>query len=128
MRDYLICLSKDDLTFPVKFFEYIRKTQEVEIVEMIDDLVSLASNCICACDDTDMYEKARNILDSILEDEKGTSTVCNLLDELERELDCTKFLSKYGVKTTLKLLRKNKNDPDTTRSLLTQMARSLNKK
>lgn len=95
---------------------------------MIDDLASLALDCIYACDDPDMYEKARDILDSIPEDAKRTSAVCNLLEELERELDCTRLLSKYGVKTTLKFVQKNKNDSDVARSLLTEMARSLNKK
>ncbi|XP_012217633.2 NBAS subunit of NRZ tethering complex-like [Linepithema humile] len=130
LSDYLICLSKDDLTFPVKFFEHLKQVQDVEMVKMIDDIATLALNCIYACDDLNMYEKARNILDSILKDHDGSraNAISDLLDELEGELDCMRLLSKYGVKTTLKFIRNNKTNPDVARSLLTQMSRNLSKR
>lgn len=96
---------------------------------MIDDVASLALDCIYACDDLDMYEKAKNILDSISKDDGNTTNaICNLLDEFERELDCVKLLNRYGVKITLKFIRENRNDPDVAKSLLNQTARSLNKR
>jgi len=123
-------LSKDDLTYPVKFFDYLAQTQDAEIIEMINDIAALALDCIYACDDLDMYEKANNILDSISknQDGKGTNATLSLLEELKGELDCVKLLSKYDVRTTLKFVRKNKDNSDTARSLLIQMARSLNKR
>lgn len=104
--------------------------QDVEIVKMVDDVVTLALNCIYACDNLDMYEKARTILDSILKDHDGkrADAISDVLDELEGELDCMRLLSKYGVKTTLKYIRNNKTNPDIARLLLTQMSRSLNKR
>lgn len=117
------------MTFPVKFFEYLKQTQDIEIIEMIDDVASLALDCIYACDNLDMYEKAKDILDSISkDDEKMTNEICSLLDEYEGELNCIRLLSKYDVKTTIKFIRENKNDPDVAKSLLTQMARNLNKR
>lgn len=118
------------MTFPVKFFEYLKQTQDTEIIELIDDVATLALDCIYACDDLDMYEKAKDILESIAKDHDGkiTNAICNLLEESEGELDCVKLLSKYSVKTTLKFIRKNRNDPDVARSLLIQTARSLNKR
>lgn len=103
--------------------------QDVEIINVIDDVAILALNCLYACDDLDMYEKARNILDSILKDHDGrANATSDLLDELEGELNCMRLLSKYGVKTTLKFIRNNKTNSDVARSLLTQMSRSLNKR
>lgn len=117
------------MTFPVKFFEYLKRTQDTEIIEMIDNVASLALDCIYACDDLDMYEKAKDILDSISKDDgKITNEICNLLEEYEAKLDCIRLLSKYGVKTTIKFIRENKNNPDIARSILTQTARSLNKR
>ncbi|KYM76506.1 Neuroblastoma-amplified sequence [Atta colombica] len=134
LSDYLICLSKDDLTFPVKFFECLKQTQDIEIIELIDDVVTLALDCIYACDNLDMYEKAKDILDSISKnhDEKRSNATQEdvrdmSLEECERELDCVRILNKYGVKTTLKFIQKNRNDPDVARLLLIQMATSLNK-
>lgn len=114
----------------MKLFEYLAQTQDAEIIEMTDDIAALALDCIYACDDVDMYEQASSILGSITRnrDEKRTSATCSLLEELEGELDCMRLLSKYDVRTTLKFVRKNKNDADVARSLLIQMARSLNKR
>lgn len=131
LSDYLICLSKDDLTLPVKLFTYLRQAHEVEVTKMIDDAVTLALDCVYACENTDdIYEKAKDILDSIPKDhdERRTNAICNLLEEFERELNCIEILSKYGIKTTLKFICKNKSNPEIAKSLLTQMARSLNKK
>lgn len=130
LSDYLICISKDNLILPVKFFEYLKQTQDTEIIEMIDDVTTLALDCIYSCDDLDMYEKAKIIFDSVSRDHYGnmTNATCNLLEECEEELDCIKCLNKYGVKTTLKFIKKNKNDPDIARSLLNQMARSFSKR
>jgi len=108
----------------------LKQVHDVEIIKMIDDIATLALNCIYACDDLNMYEKARNILDSILKDHDGkrANAINDLLDELEGELDCIRLLSKYGVKTTLKFIRNNKINPDVARSLLTQMSRNLSKR
>ncbi|XP_053978605.1 NBAS subunit of NRZ tethering complex-like isoform X1 [Hylaeus volcanicus] len=127
--DYLISISKEDLTLLVKLFEYIKQSQDNEIVQMIEDIAILALHCIYACNDPNMYEKATCIVNSIAKDRDGkkTSGMCTLLEELDRELECTKILNKYGVKTTLNALRENKSNPEAAKQLLIQMARGLNK-
>ncbi|XP_076178527.1 NBAS subunit of NRZ tethering complex isoform X2 [Ptiloglossa arizonensis] len=128
-NDYLICISKEDLKLLVKLFEYIKQSQDSEILQMIEDIVMLAIDCIYACNNPNMYEKATCIVDSIAKDRgrNRTSGICTLLEELDRELECTKILNKYGVETTLNALRKNKIDPEAAKQLLIQMARGLNK-
>lgn len=116
---------------PVKFFRYLKQTQEAEIMQLIDDIAILALDCICACDDPDMYEKAMDILDSLPQhyDKSKAITTNSFKRELillKQELYCTKVLSKYDVKTTLKFIRKHKDDPVVVESLLVQMAKSLN--
>ncbi|XP_076667874.1 NBAS subunit of NRZ tethering complex isoform X2 [Andrena cerasifolii] len=128
--DYLVCSSKGDLKLSVKLFEYLRQSRDIEILRMIEDIATLALDCIYACNDPDMYEKATCIIDAIAKDRDGRRTSgggCSLLEELDRELECTKILNKYEVKTTLNALRKNKSDPEAAKQLLIQMARSLNK-
>ncbi|CAK9831040.1 NBAS subunit of NRZ tethering complex [Anthophora retusa] len=128
-RDYLVCISKEDLKLPAKLFEHLNQSHDSEILEMIEDIATLALDCIYACDNLNMYEKAMSIVDSIAKDRTGkrTSATCTLLEELDRELECTKILNKYGVKTTLNALRRNKSNPETAKQILVQMARSLNK-
>ncbi|XP_076751683.1 NBAS subunit of NRZ tethering complex [Xylocopa sonorina] len=129
LSDYLVSISTEDLKLPVKLFEYLKQSHDNEILQMIEDVATLALDCIYACNDPDIYEKAVFIIDSIAKDRGGrrTSGVSTLLEELDRELECTKILNKYGVKTTLNELRKNKSNPEAAKELLIQMARSLNK-
>ncbi|KAK9304884.1 hypothetical protein QLX08_003941 [Tetragonisca angustula] len=127
--DYLICISKEDLKLPVKLFQYLKHSHDNEILQMIENIATLALDCIYACNDPNMYEKATCIVDSIAKDRNIRSGAVNtLLEELDKELECTKILNKYGVKTTLNALRKNKSNPDAAKQLLIQMARSLNKR
>lgn len=128
--DYLISTSKDNLKLSVKFFEYLKQSCDNEILQMIENIVTLALDCIYACNDPNMYETAICIVDSIAKDRdvKKTNTMNILLEELEKELECTKILNKYSVKTTLNSLQKIKNNPEAAKQLLIQMARSLNKR
>ncbi|XP_076658373.1 NBAS subunit of NRZ tethering complex isoform X1 [Halictus rubicundus] len=127
--DYLICISKEDLRLAVKLFEYLKVSQDSEILQMIENIGTLALDCIYACNDANMYEKAICIVDSISKDRDGKRSggISSLLEELDRELECTKILNKYGLTTTLNALRKNKTDPESAKLLLVQMARSLNR-
>ncbi|XP_014468091.1 PREDICTED: neuroblastoma-amplified sequence-like [Dinoponera quadriceps] len=131
LSDYLICLSKDDLMLPVKLFRHLQQTQDAEIMQLIDDVGILALDCICACDDPDMYEKAMDILDSLPRNQGKcksltTDSFAKQLFTLKKDLYCSRVLSKYGVKTTLKFVRKHKDNPVIVESLLIQMAKSLN--
>ncbi|KAK1127326.1 hypothetical protein K0M31_003870 [Melipona bicolor] len=128
--DYLISISKEDLKLPVKLFQYLKQSHDNEILQMIENISTLALDCIYACNDPNMYEKATCIVDSIAKDRniRRSGAINTLLEELDKELECTKILNKYGVKTTLNALRKNKSNPDAAKQLLIQMARSLNKR
>ncbi|KZC12834.1 PREDICTED: neuroblastoma-amplified sequence-like [Dufourea novaeangliae] len=128
-NDYLICISQEDLKLPVKLFEYLKVSQDNEILQMIEDISTLALDCTYACNDPNMYEKAMCIVESVAKDRDGkrSSGIISLLEELDRELECTKILNKYDVKTTLNALRKNKSDPEVVKQLLVQMARTLHK-
>ncbi|XP_015606385.1 neuroblastoma-amplified sequence [Cephus cinctus] len=127
LHDYLVSLSKDDLTLPVKFFEYVKQSHDIQVVEMIDDVVTLALDCIYSCHEPDMYDMANEIFESIPKHANDTGAEGGLIDDLERELDCLKILNKYHVKTTLNYIKQNKNNPENVKLLLIQMARSLNK-
>ncbi|XP_046481059.1 NBAS subunit of NRZ tethering complex [Neodiprion pinetum] len=128
LHDYLVSLSEDDLTLPVKFFEHLKQTQNTEIIRDLEAIMKLALDCIYSCKDLKMYEKAKCIFECIpfsLEN-VGSGKICCLIEELEQELECLRVLSEYNVKTTLKYIQENKTDRETIKMLLTQMARYVN--
>ncbi|KAF7386326.1 hypothetical protein HZH68_013458 [Vespula germanica] len=127
LHNYLVCISKDDLRLPVKFFEYLKQFGETDIMLVMKDVVTIALDCIYACNDLNMYQKAKYILDTISKDQYRKGKYDSSFEELDKELEGMKILNKYGVKTTINYLHNNKNNPEDVKLLLNQMARSLNK-
>lgn len=123
----MVCISKDDLRLPVKFFEYLKQFGETDVMLIMKDVVTIALDCIYACNDLNMYQKAKYILDTISKDQYRKGKYDSSFEELDKELEGMKILNKYGVKTTINYLHNNKNNADAVKLLLTQMARSLNK-
>lgn len=123
----MVCISKDDLRLPVKFFEYLKQFGETDIMLVMKDVVTIALDCIYACNDLNMYQKAKYILDTISKDQYRKGKYDSSFEELDKELEGMKILNKYGVKTTINYLHNNKNNPEDVKLLLNQMARSLNK-
>ncbi|KAK0092818.1 hypothetical protein PV326_000527 [Microctonus aethiopoides] len=126
LKDYLITLSENDLTLPLKFFNHLQ--QDIDILNMVDDIMELALNCIYACTNPDMYQMAKNIFETLpkLQSSRDAFGVLNPLEELERELECLKILNKHNVNTTLSFIHKNKMNKDKVKLLLHDMANSLN--
>lgn len=129
LSDYLIALSEKDLTLPGRFFESLKQVHDTEILNMIEDPVSLALECIYSCMDTNMYEKANEIFLCILKPQmskisRGAST---RVEDLEEELESLKILNKYEVQTTCRFVRDNKSEPEEVKIILEEMAKSLNR-
>ncbi|KAK0162101.1 hypothetical protein PV327_008465 [Microctonus hyperodae] len=127
LKDYLITLSENDLSLPLKFFIHLQ--QDIDILNMVDDIMELALNCIYACNNPDMYQVAKNIFETLpkLQSSRDTFGILNPLEELERELECLKILNKHNVNTQLSFIHKNKMNEENVKLLLHDMANSLNK-
>ncbi|XP_048513808.1 NBAS subunit of NRZ tethering complex-like isoform X2 [Athalia rosae] len=128
LHNYLVSISLDDLTRPLKFFEYLKQTLNTEIIKESMDVVKLALDCIYSCNDPKMYEKAKCIFECIpvTSGELESAPMYEVIEELEQELECLKTLSEYNVKTTLSYIKNNKKIPETVKLLLIQMARNVN--
>lgn len=129
LSDYLVTLSENDLTLPAKFFESLKQLQDTEVLDMIEDVVELALDCMYSCVNANMYDRAKDIFDSIPKplssrESHGPSTA---IEDLERELECLKILNKYNVRTTLCFIRDNKSQPSEVTFILGEMANCLNR-
>ena len=113
---------------PAKFFESLKQIQDTQVLDMIEDVVELALDCIYSCVNPNMYERARDIFEAIPKPQSskkihGSATA---VEDLERELESLSILNKYDVATTLRFIRDNKNNPEEVRFVLNTMAKSLN--
>ncbi|XP_043477356.1 neuroblastoma-amplified sequence-like [Leptopilina heterotoma] len=125
LRKYMIHISKSDLSWPVKFFQYLKTTHDSDILEIINDNVTLAIECIYACTNNDMYEDAKRIHETIAKQESPESVNFELQEELERELICVKILNTYGVSVPFSFINENKENLEAIRSLLIKMSEGL---
>lgn len=130
LHDYLVSASENDLSLGVRFFEHLKETQNTEIITDLEEVMKLALDCIYACKDSGMYEKATAIFECIpVSSEDGlivkSTEIQNEIEELEQELECLKVLNKYNVKTNLSYIRENKRKAEIVKMLLIQMARNV---
>lgn len=125
LRKYMIHISKSDLSWPVKLFQYLKTTHDPDIMEIINDNVTLAIECIYACTNNDMYDDAKRIHETIAKQESPESVNFELQEELERELICVKILNTYGVSVPFSFINENKENLEAIKSLLIKMSEGL---
>jgi hypothetical protein len=65
--DYLTFLSSQDLSLPLKLFQYLRDENSCLLVSSVEDKISLALHCLCAYPNADQLSKAFHILECIPE-------------------------------------------------------------
>lgn len=121
----MIHISKSDLSWPVKLFQYLKTTHDPDIMEIINDNVTLAIECIYACTNNDMYDDAKRIHETIAKQESPESVNFELQEELERELICVKILNTYGVSVPFSFINENKENLEAIKSLLIKMSEGL---
>ncbi|XP_034935335.1 neuroblastoma-amplified sequence-like [Chelonus insularis] len=127
LKSYLLNLSENDLKLPLTFFKNLK--QDIELLNMIEDIILLAIDCIYSCTNPNMYEKAKAIFDTLPKPQpmkNASGEIYDPVGELERELECLKILNKYNVTCTIKYIHDNKSNSEETKLLLQQMSNSLN--
>ncbi|KAF7993079.1 hypothetical protein HCN44_005860 [Aphidius gifuensis] len=125
LPNYLIMLSQCNLNLPALFFKQL--TNDIELIDYIDDIMAVGLNCIYSCTNHDCYDKAKEIFESIPKPlgSKDIGGTMSPMEELEKELDCLKILNKYHVKSTLKFINENKNEAEQIKLILNDMANYL---
>ncbi|CAD6224651.1 GSCOCG00005485001-RA-CDS [Cotesia congregata] len=126
LKNYLVDISEDDLSMVLILFNNLKN--DVDILNMIEDIVELAVDCIYACNNFNMYQRAKEIFNTLpkpqaMQDAAGAA---GLMNDLEREIECLKILNKYHVQCTVCFIHENKDSVSEVKMLLHQMSRSLN--
>ncbi|XP_014228300.1 neuroblastoma-amplified sequence-like [Trichogramma pretiosum] len=125
LYDYLVHLSKRNLIYAVKFFEYLKSSCDSEVIDTFGSITLLAMDCIYACDDIDMYSKGKSIFDSISNHLSGQEESSKLYKELEKELKTLMTLNKYGVKIPLHQIKICRQNNERAKDLLLSMSENL---
>ncbi|XP_057318854.1 NBAS subunit of NRZ tethering complex-like [Microplitis mediator] len=126
LKNYLIDISTDDLSMTLIFFNNLKS--DVDILNIVEDIIELAVDCIYACGNINMYKLAKEIFETLpkpqaIQDAPGAAS---LMHDLESEIECLKILNKYDVQCTVSFIHDNKNTVSEVKMLLHQMSGSLN--
>lgn len=126
MYEYLVSISKNSLNLSAIFFEHLKSSNDSELYNILENVTDLALDCIYACQDQELYLKAKFIFDATFPMDKEYNY--EKYKELENELKCIFIFNKYDIKITLNDFRKIKQDPVSAKVLLITMSENLNKK
>ncbi|XP_034245235.1 neuroblastoma-amplified sequence-like isoform X2 [Thrips palmi] len=122
LHDYLISVSSESLTLPLKFFE---GQDELSCGLTPDEISTIAIDCIYSYVDTDHLHLAQGILAAIPVQRVLTVSHTEQLDALELELAASLILRRNGTAKSLGYIRDNKSDAQLVTQLLTRLSRTV---
>ncbi|XP_035662778.1 neuroblastoma-amplified sequence-like [Branchiostoma floridae] len=134
LQDYMVMIAKDDLSLVVKIFQSSRPEEAVPIISEVDQLMSLALDCIYTCESSKQLSHAFAILECLPQRGFGNETektagLHDDVDKLEAHLSAAEVLQKHGVLKPVFNIRETQDDKDCARKLFVQLTKQIaNKK
>ncbi|XP_063170753.1 NBAS subunit of NRZ tethering complex [Candoia aspera] len=133
LREYLVTLAKEDLTFPLKIFEHSKPSGQQKIISEQVLLMMLALECIYSCKRGDQLSLCYDILECLPPRGLGpetdiTDNLHNKVDELEQILNVSKLLEKHGLQKPVSFVKDTQNSPEEARKLMIRLTRHTAKK
>ncbi|XP_071447202.1 NBAS subunit of NRZ tethering complex-like [Hetaerina americana] len=133
LHDYLIDISSRDLRLPLKLFEYFSTEQPESLVSSLDEITSLALDCLYSYPEADQLDVAFKILECLPERGFGSQSHQSIelherVDELESHLSCAEIFQRNGILMPLTYIRQVQYEHDTVYGLLVKLSRSIIKK
>ncbi|XP_039190737.1 neuroblastoma-amplified sequence isoform X2 [Crotalus tigris] len=133
LREYLVTLAKEDLTFPLKIFEHSKPLNQQKIISDQLLLMMTALECIYSCKRDDQLSLCYDILECLPQRGLGLETdiandLHNKVDELEQILSVSERLEKHGLQKPVSFVKDTKNSPEEAQKLMIRLTRHIAKK
>lgn len=119
-------MSKNSLDLPLTLFDYLKSHNDADLLSIIQNIISLAYECIYACNNKKFLPKATAIFDILIS--LKTNEDFLKFKDLEDELKCIEILNKYNVFITLNQFNKLKIDFEESKELLNQVCENFKKR
>ncbi|XP_019619051.1 PREDICTED: neuroblastoma-amplified sequence-like [Branchiostoma belcheri] len=133
LQEYMVMIAKDDLSLVVKIFQSSRPEEAVPIIPEVDQLMSLALECIYTCESSKQLSHAFAILECLPQRGFGNETektagLHDDVDKLEAHLSAAEVLQKHGVLKPVCNIRDTQDDKDCARKLFVQLTKQITNK
>ncbi|CAL4164619.1 unnamed protein product [Meganyctiphanes norvegica] len=129
IREYVVDTAKKDLDLPLKILQHSRMDQQAPIITSPEGVITLALDCIYACQKENQHMRAFAILEC-LPDRSSAGANESLMklqdsvDELEAHLTACEVLSSNSVCVTPCQLRELQADQQQVHALFTKLTRA----
>ncbi|CAI5769585.1 neuroblastoma-amplified sequence isoform X1 [Podarcis lilfordi] len=133
LKEYLVTLAKEDLTFPLKIFEHSKPACQQKIISDQDLLMTIALDCIYSCQRDDQLSHCYDILECLPQRGYGpetdiTNNLHDKVDELERILSVSEILEKHGLQKPVSFVKDTQDSPEEARKLMIRLTRHTGRK
>ncbi|XP_036405464.1 neuroblastoma-amplified sequence isoform X2 [Megalops cyprinoides] len=133
LREYLVSLSKEDLTFPLKIFQHSKPDCQQKIIGDHDQLMSIALECIYSCERDDQLSYCYDVLECLPQRGYGpetdlSKTLHDQVDKLEKHLSVAELLEKHGLQKPISYVKKSQNSCEEAYQLMVKLTRHTGRK
>ncbi|XP_062981250.1 NBAS subunit of NRZ tethering complex [Elgaria multicarinata webbii] len=133
LKEYLVTLAEEDLTFPMKIFEHSKPACQQKIISDQDLLMVIALECIYSCKRDDQLSLCYDILECLPQRGYGletdiTNNLHDKVDELEQILSVSELLEKHGLQKPVSFVKDTQNSPEEARKLMIRLTRHTGRK
>ncbi|KAG7161624.1 Neuroblastoma-amplified sequence-like 1 [Homarus americanus] len=121
LRTYVVTTAKQDLGLPLKILQHSRPDQHAQIIPSAEEMMTIAIDCVYACEKENQLPRAFAILECLPEREtESLAKLHDLADALDAHLTAAELL----VNVTPCQLRQLQSDPDKVREIFTKLTRA----
>ncbi|XP_066561749.1 NBAS subunit of NRZ tethering complex [Amia ocellicauda] len=133
LREYLITLSKEDLSFPLQIFQQSKPNCQQKIIGDHDQLMSIALECIYTCERDNQLSLCYDVLECL--PQRGFGAETNLtkilhdkVDQLEKHLSVAENLEKNGLQKPISFVRNSQTNREEAHQLMVKLTRHTGRK
>ncbi|XP_070541643.1 NBAS subunit of NRZ tethering complex-like [Ptychodera flava] len=128
MREYIVTMAKDDLTFPLMIFENSKKDQPHQVISDRFQRLSIAMECIYNCERDDQLIQAWGIFQCLPKKSLGLiseeeSRLYNHVHQLENHLIGAGILEDNKLQVPIHVLRDTQDNVDEAKQILVKLTR-----
>ncbi|KAJ8275215.1 hypothetical protein COCON_G00098400 [Conger conger] len=134
LREYLVSLSKEDLTLPLKIFQHSKPECQKKIIGDHDQLMSVALECIYSSERDDQLSLCYDVLECLPQRGYGraesglTKSLHDQVDRLEKHLSVAEVLEKHGLQKPISFVRSSQNSREEAHQLMVKLTRHTGRK
>ncbi|XP_015206508.2 NBAS subunit of NRZ tethering complex isoform X1 [Lepisosteus oculatus] len=133
LKEFLVSLSREDLTFPLKIFQHSKPDCQQKIIGDHDQLMSIALECVYSCERDDQLPLCYDVLECLPQRGYGSETnltkiLHDKVDHLEKHLSVAEILEKHRLQKPISFVKSSQSSREEAYQLMVKLTRYTGRK